>query len=196
VPDTREGPMSFSAYARRIGVSQQYVSKLVKAGKLPVTADRMIDPALADAAIRRGGDPAMVAVRESNAARRGKRVEVPATVVPPGPAPAPEPAYAESSITRATAADREAAAQLKQLRLAREAGRLVEVDRVLAAARDAFATVRAAVEPLPFRIGPQVAGLDERRAITLIEAELGRMLDELAKALDALPASLHAGTRQ
>jgi hypothetical protein len=62
-----------SQYAKRIGVSRQHVSKLVKAKKIPVGADGLIDPVAADLALAKTADPSKSAVIESNNRRYGTR---------------------------------------------------------------------------------------------------------------------------
>ncbi|MGL4234060.1 MAG: hypothetical protein ACRCWJ_22085 [Casimicrobium sp.] len=62
-----------SQYAKRIGVSRQHVSKLVKANKIPVGEDGLIDPVAADAALAITADPSKRAVIESNNRRYGTR---------------------------------------------------------------------------------------------------------------------------
>lgn len=54
-------PLTFTAYARRIGKSQAYISKLVGQGRIrppALTPDRRILPALADQQLADGADPA------------------------------------------------------------------------------------------------------------------------------------------
>lgn len=54
-------PLTFTAFAKRIGKSQPYVSKLVSEGRISsraLTAERKIIPSLADEDIARGADPA------------------------------------------------------------------------------------------------------------------------------------------
>lgn len=61
VTDGDDQPLTFAAYAERIGKSRPYVSKLVAQGRITaraMTADRKIIPALADEDIARGADPA------------------------------------------------------------------------------------------------------------------------------------------
>lgn len=60
---------SLSAYGRRKGWSQQYVSKLVKLGKIPCV-DGKIDPEAADRALAENADPRLANVRAANARRR------------------------------------------------------------------------------------------------------------------------------
>ncbi len=49
---------SQAAYARHAGISKQAVNKLVKQGKIPLTADGQVDFAEADYERRQNGDPA------------------------------------------------------------------------------------------------------------------------------------------
>lgn len=56
-----DAPLTFAAYATRIGKSRPYVSKLVAEGRITgraLTEDRKIIPHLADEDIARGADPA------------------------------------------------------------------------------------------------------------------------------------------
>lgn len=49
---------SQTAYARHVGISKQAVNKMVKQGKIPLTANGKIDFAVADHARQNNGDPA------------------------------------------------------------------------------------------------------------------------------------------
>lgn len=62
---TGDDPLTFTAYAERIGKSRPYVSKLVTLGRISarsLTPDRKIIPSLADEDIARGADPARGAI--------------------------------------------------------------------------------------------------------------------------------------
>lgn len=50
--------LTFTQYAAHRGCSQPYVSQLVKAGRIPITPERLIDPVAADAVLDASQDPA------------------------------------------------------------------------------------------------------------------------------------------
>src|SRR5262245_24557565 len=57
--------LSARAYAKRIGVSGSYVSRLVRDGRLPADAKGMIDPAEADGILAAQREPARPAKRQT-----------------------------------------------------------------------------------------------------------------------------------
>ncbi len=65
-------------YARHLGVSEAYVSKMKRDGKIPVRADGKIDFAEADMARKRNGDPARAPLQTPAAFDASSRPEQPA----------------------------------------------------------------------------------------------------------------------
>lgn len=61
--------MTQAAYARRIGMSKQYVNKMVKLGVI-VLVEKKVNPAQADQALKEYRDPARDPQREANAEKR------------------------------------------------------------------------------------------------------------------------------
>lgn len=175
--------VSFSAFARELGVSQPYVSKLVKQGKIPVNAEGKIDPELAKAALR-----------------RNTTSDVGGPTQPAGPAPRSDDAAigetGGSSYNDARRRDAMAVASLRELELAQRTGQLVERVPVAKACEDAGIALGKEFDAAANRLAPAVFGADSvAKARELITAELTRVREIIADTLEAIAASRGA-TRQ
>ncbi|HZP21432.1 MAG TPA: hypothetical protein VFB16_14650 [Bauldia sp.] len=180
--------LSARQYAQRIGVSGSYVSRLIRAGKLPAGADGRIDPVEAD--------KVLAALREP--ARKANRT-----------LPAPAPAHADPQHRPTTPTARVGLAfsdvpggaatdlptlllkartktevekgKLLELKAKVEAGKFVDSDEVKVAAFNKARIVRDALLNLPARLAPVLAAeADERACFVLLDKEIRQALDELA----------------
>lgn len=102
-------------YAEHRGCKKQYINRLVREGKIPVDANKKINPVTADAALANLADPSRAAVIKSNAERYGKQSplihpdeqEVMSNLPqfpkaePPSPPPQPESAMPPGSYAEA-----------------------------------------------------------------------------------------------
>jgi len=175
--------LSFSAFARKIGVSQPYISKLVKQGRLPLTADGKIDLELGKAAL----------------ARNTLRDMTPSSDPAAPPAPAPEAPVGETgggSYNDAKRRDAMAVASLRELELAQRTGQLVERVPVAKACEDIGIALGKELDAAANRLAPAVFGAESvAKARDLIIAEHNQVREILADMLEAIAAARGA-TRQ
>lgn len=174
--------LSLSAYARRIGVSQQYLSKLKKLGRLPMVGDK-VDAAAADALRAGSADPAKQVARMPTAralAAAGGVVELPSGFQTP--------------VQRATAEDRQLSAEIKRAKLALLTGEQVDRAGVMRAiSAHTEAAVRLA-RTLPDRVAPRVAAeSDPRRCHAILVAEIDELMRAIAGDAGRAIAELDAG---
>ncbi len=165
-------------FARILGVSPSYVTKLAKAGRLVIGEDGLVDVAASLARIEATRDPARQDVAERHArvraAKAGATPEAPAVEADATPA-----SYAE-----ARALKERYAALTAKLEYERLAGRLVDVEDVRAAGAEAGATLRAALEALPDQLAPLLAAeRDEHRVHALLVEYLETAMRDVADAL-------------
>lgn len=163
--------MSQAEYARHRRVSRAAVNKAVRAGRIPLTADRRIDPAVADAAWRSNTDPS----KPSN------------TVSPPmfglpgddaGPGDAPPLTYAQSRALREYNLAKIAELERKQLER-----QLIDVDQVRDIAFRASRAARDLILASADRLAPRLVGRsNEIEVRNVILEDLVRVCEELTKA--------------
>lgn len=182
--------ISIRAYAKARGVSHVAVLKAVKAGRIPVEADGMIDPAKADAAWERSTDPDKA---------KGKKAGKPA-----GPAPEKLKPVADTAIgsvretlkeqglpsggnvtfVQARTAHEIAKAHLARLRLQRMKGELVDRARATALVFRLAREERDAWANWPARVAALMAaelGADPHAMQKALEAQVRARLSELAE---------------
>ena len=172
--------------ARRLGVSRQAVSDLVRRGILTPDANGRIDEAAARAAILSSVHPTSKTVQAAQSS-------APAPIDPVAAAPAPAPAAApppEAAATNYHVAKtmREAAeAHIARLKLAEMRGELIRTDAVRAVMSNIFATTREAVLQMPARLAPLLAAESDPAAVqNLLHAELHAALESLANSPAAI----------
>lgn len=180
--------LSLSAYARRIGVSQQYLSKLKKAGRLPMVGDK-VDAAAADALRAGSADPAKQVARMPTARALAAAGGV---VLPPGAVELPS--GFQTPVQRATAEDRQLSAEIKRAKLALLTGEQVDRAGVMRAiSAHTEAAVRLA-RTLPDRVAPRVAAeSDPRRCHAILVAEIDELMRAIAGDAGRAIAELDAG---
>jgi hypothetical protein len=161
---------TFKAYGARRGVSQQYISKLVKLGRIPLAEDGRIDPETADAAL----------AASTNSTRRAAQRETPVQ------APL-QLRYIETPLSKAKAEDAEYAGKLRRLEYEREVGLLVEKTRIDKAIADGLSTILSQLRTISIRVSPKLVGsIDVRKIQDTIDEEVDRICQETADTLRAI----------
>lgn len=160
--------MTFSQYARHRGVTRAAVAKAVSSGRIsviPSAGKTLIDPRVAD-----------LQWQTRQTLRQGPIVTPPMGDEPSGGYDGP-----------AARAKREFhEANLAAMREAKEAGRLVDRDRVVKLATDAGATCRAALERLP-GLSLELAAMSDADAIRVVlVAKVEEILGDLVHDLSAM----------
>jgi transcriptional regulator with XRE-family HTH domain len=163
--------ISQAELARRLGVSRQYVNRLVRSGKLELEGKK-IDAAKAVAALRQVRDPA-----------RKYKTDEPADLDQPAPQPEPaakrQPTFAEAKTMKEVYL-----ARMARLKYEEEAGKLVPKADVEARAADIGMVVKQNILSIPSRLMDQLADeTDPREINAILEAELRRALEQLAQEL-------------
>jgi len=157
------GHITRAEYARRIGVSAQYVSKLVKQGKIPLEADGKVDPVKADAARKALRHP------ERDSYRKSVFPEHPVTI---------EDAKAFQTARTVQAGYK---AKLTQLEYEMAAGRVVDKAEVKSTVFVAGRTARDALLAIPKRMAALLAAETDRAKVELmLRRELMQALTSLA----------------
>lgn len=168
---------TLSEYARHIGASPAYVTKLKGQGRLVMREEggrQVVDFELSDRLIRNTAD--------LGRARNGANAA-------PGRAPsAPLAAVAESGrvdaiFRQAQAKERAFSAQIAELEYRRMAGELVEVATVRAETARLAASLRESLLQLPARLTPVLAAeTDPAKLHDLLDTELRHVLAQLTAA--------------
>ena len=168
--------LGIRAYARRRGVSHTAVGKAIRSGRLSRSVVRepgkppKVDAELADEEWRDATDPAQQREPNGQALMYGGERKRKA-----------EPTDEGLSFARVRTVREGINAQLAQLELDRERGRLVDRDDVRAQAFESARRVRDRLLGVPVRLGPVVAGrTDPTECEKLIRAELDVALQELS----------------
>lgn len=171
--------------ARRLGVSRQAVSDLVRRGILTPDANGRIDEAAARAAILSSVHPTSKTVQAAQAS-------APAPIAPVAAAPAvapaaPQPEAAATNYHVAKTMREAAEAHIARLKLAEMRGELIRTDAVRAVMSNIFATTREAVLQMPARLAPLLAAESDPAAVqNLLHAELHAALESLANSPAAI----------
>lgn len=162
-------------YAKRRGVSRQYIGKLVSEGILPLN-DGKINPVQADAILEARREPARQTHQQHQAVLDG---------ISPLPAQARTVSDAElpKLLLKTRIKSESERAKLLEIKAKVEAGKYVEIDEVRAAAFKQARIVRDHLAILADRIAPILANISDAREIhRIIEEEHNKALEELSRA--------------
>ncbi len=154
--------LSLAEYARHRGCSRTAVSKAVKEGRISLT-DGQIDPVAADATWQ---------------ARTRPRADTKAPAAPPV-----EVGPADADMTYVEAKRREAVAnaRMAERAAATQAGKLADVDLLVAAMSRRFGIAREIALSVPSRLAPLVAAESDIATVArMLADEMHRMLDEIS----------------
>ncbi len=174
-------------YARRLGVSRQYINRLVKSGKIPVFAGGKVDAAAADAARVDNADPARAPF--SKLAQQ----EIPRFLredLPQAPAADPK----QSSYQDARTLREQANAQRAQLELKQLQGLLVEKKAVEKEIGSIYRDFREKLLRIPRREAGKLVTLKTEREVAayleeMIRQALHSYADELETDTECLPTT-------
>lgn len=161
------------AYAKRRGVSRQYIGKLVREGVLPLTNGK-IDPDQADSILEARREPARPS-KNDDADVGGASLPVPNGKR--GVASADLPTLLlKTRIKRETER-----AKLLEIKARVEAGKYVDADEVRAAAFSKARSVRDRLQAIPDRIDAVIAAETDRRKVhELLSEEIAKALEDLS----------------
>ena len=169
---------SFSDYARHIGASPAYVSKLKRQGRLvtrEVDGKQVVDFELSDRLVRNTTD----------LSRAGNGRNASPNAAPTRPvAPLAETGRVDALFRQAQ--ERAFAAKIEELKYKEMAGQLIRTDAVRAAWAKRITLARDALLQIPHRLAPVLAAeSDMERVSQLLEDELRQVLDELSRGAEA-----------
>lgn len=165
---------SFSAYARHRGVSQPYVSKLVKMGKIP-TVDGKIDRVAADKALAETIDPRRDNVRKFHAEQRSGRAPEDEDE-PMSPA-----AFEAMTQTEAQTAKLQVQAKREELAYRLAVHEVVEITALRKGLADLIAIAANQLRTIPDRIAERAAATSDIRAVhAMIDAEILSVQQQIA----------------
>ncbi|HFB98051.1 MAG TPA: hypothetical protein ENJ62_02830 [Bryobacterales bacterium] len=177
-------PISQSEYARRRGVSRQYVSRLVKEGVIRLKNGK-VDPAQADAALAARRDPARPLRRKkpktdtkrtSQAATQDSSVSVDAATLP-GSAAGDLP----KMLLKTRIKSELEKGKLLEIKARVEAGKYVDADEVKVAAFNKARIVCDGLLNIPDRLAALLAAeSDEHKVHKLLASEIRAVLEELS----------------
>lgn len=176
--------ISQAELARRLGVSRQYVGRLVKQGKLELVG-RKLDAEASMAVLEGLADPARP--RKTNLAASPPAREVVAEQSEP--ADDPEGAIIKGEKRAPTFAEAKTMkevylAKMARLKYEEEAGRFLEKSEVERRAQEVGMVVRQNLLSLPSRLMDQLAAESDPREINaLLDAEVREVLTMLAEEL-------------
>lgn len=193
--------LSFSAYAKRIGCSQPYISKCVKLGRIPADAvvDGKIDPVKADAALHKSpADPSTIKPKpaaknapKAIAARAdsGRKAAGSARAgkVPPNP-PNDGVSYVDARTAREITLGKQA-----DLDYRKAIGELVQMVDVKRGIADNCGEIVKALRRIADQTAGQLAAESDPRAVhALLAAHIDIVCQQIADIAGALPDRLSA----
>ena len=168
--------MSQIRYAKRMGVSRQYISELVQKGILPLV-DGKIDPATADAIINARREPARPL--------RRKVSQVAPSAVPEQSFPPQRgitAAELPTLLLKTRIKSETERAKLLEIKAKVEAGKYIDIDEMKEAAFKRGRIIRDGMLSIPDRIDAILAAETDRHKVhQIITDEIIRVLEELSK---------------
>jgi hypothetical protein len=152
--------LSQAAFARRLGVSRQYVNKLVARGVIHVGEDGLIDFARAVRAIEAAQDPARPRTRPETEAE--------------------DPEITTYQIARTL--KEKYAALSRKLEYEKAYGKLLPIEEVTAGWQMLIMAFRSRVLAIPSKLAPRLVTMNERAAIqAALAGEIREALTELSE---------------
>lgn len=162
-----EKPITRTQYARLIGVSPAYVSRLIHQGKIPTTPEGLVLPSEADAARIVHRDPSRSHLVKSRLADAERAAEAPNT----------------AAYQKARTEKMQYAAKLAELEFERARGELLDKQETLAAFYALCRQARDRLLQIEVRLPPLLAGKRSKEEIgRIIGAEVRAALEDLSEA--------------
>lgn len=192
---------SKSEFARRLGVSPSYVTKLLSLGRLAMTADGRVDVEKSEQMIDKTKDPNRDDVRRRH--RQERKAKAGGVAAPPEAVPAegdgdgdpdddlPPSGTDAISYASSKAKKEHFAALTAQLEYERAIGRLVDIESVQQAGTEVGATLRTALENMTDKLAPLLAPVSDEAQVhaMLVEyveevlTEIGRKVAEFGRQM-------------
>lgn len=174
--------ISKSEFAKKVGVSPAAITRAVQTGRLSVINGRL-------------DEKVALLQWEANRRRRGTGAgdpdPVPQATTPAVPDPDPSAPPLELSKRRREHHE----ANIAEMRERQKAGELVELREVHLAYTTLAADLRAALERIPDKIAPRLAGAEPAAIHDLLTAELDQALADMAQHAATLPDRLTANAK-
>ncbi|WP_157669299.1 hypothetical protein [Chitinibacter sp. GC72] len=182
-------------FAALMGWSPSYVTELGKKGRLVFApCGKLIDVDATLLQLEKTADPSKQGVKERWADQRGDLPDPPK--YQEGDAIMPPDLVLEYDYQVARAKRETHLANIAELDERQRLGQLVDINIVMQAITDLAAAFRAAIERLPDRIAPVLAAESDPKIIyQLLDDEGARMLDELVRNTEQLPATISAAKK-
>ncbi len=181
--------VSQAEFARRVDCSRQNIGKLVKAGKIHKNENKKLNFYEALRAYEENTDPS----HHERLSKLGEKSESSAAESSPGN-------YHQHSLKLVNDGDRfkkarakreENTADLAELKLAKEAGELIDAKKVQQDAFNLARGLRDALFNIPDRLAPILAAeQDDRKVSSILEEEIAKALNGLAAAGEKLKADV------
>jgi hypothetical protein len=167
-----------AAYAKRKGVTPQYINKLVQRGVIRKIG-RMIDPKQADAAIRRSS----VSPERSKLRATGKKTSSSRPKKPTKKAQgSPKPDSATKSLTAAKAMRENFQAKIAELDYEKQIGNLLPREQVVIAEQRKNANIRTQFRKLARSVAPMLSRVSDPAEVeNLLREEIDVVLNQLAR---------------
>ncbi len=161
--------MNQSEYAKKKGLTPQYISKLKNQGVIVFKENGEIDEQASDQRINENKDPAKQQLSEYHAQQRQKKA-------------AGETISAGQSYQQARAMKEQYAAMQARIAYEKEIGNLLDIQSVRLAIMDSDAIVRNKLESLPDIIAPLLADeSDESKIRAILLDQIEMLLTDLSK---------------
>lgn len=154
------GRVTPAEFSRRLGVSKPAVSKAIRAGRIRLDEDGLLDPVQAELDWLANTRP-----KAQSAIAKGK--------------------HANSGYAQARARKENALASMAELRVRQAAGELYRRDDVRYVLHDMWKTLVTRLEDMPFRIAPVLASMNSFEEIhKALADEIDRIRHEVADRFD------------
>ncbi|MBI4030862.1 MAG: hypothetical protein HY370_04240 [Proteobacteria bacterium] len=165
--------LSQIAYAKRMGVSRQYIGELVQKGVLPLT-DGQVDPAVADAIIEARREPARALRRKSS--QQQETIEPTKRTIPTSELP--------TLLLKTRIKSETEKAKLLEIKAKVEAERFVDIEIVKAVGFKRGRIIRDGMLSIPDRLDAILAVETDRRKVhQILTDEINRVLEEFSKPI-------------
>lgn len=178
--------LSQREFARRVDRAPSYINRLVHDGRIPFVDGKIPWPE-GQRAFESVGAPGYEAIRDRHEAKRNPESKPRNSRSIPHPVGSDGEMMTEAEVNfayhRARAAEKSAAAQIKQLELRVRRDELIERSDVVIDAADTAAELRSLLLSVPASVAPSCEGKSAREIEAIIEAGIVRAMQALQNSV-------------